>query len=344
LALDVALFLVLVIVLMNNRCLRVFLSYGSEDRNAVRNIYSRLREDSVEPWFDEKELLPGQDWKLEIRQAAQNSDAILVCLSSRSVRKEGYIQKEIRLALDIAEEKPEGTIFIIPIKLDPCELPSRLQNWQWLNWGDVDAYDNLLRALRARAAECDVEHLPGTGPLVQVSRPFDSQSARLLYKAVDLRDLIKKKQDGQLSSDDISALPSEQVAAITDEALTEILSRFQSDERRAEEKEKLLSLIGIRLPYREWQEVNTKNHCFRNDLNVEEIKKVLQRVPVRSSNISSVGYDAQNKILEVEFHSGSIYHYFSVPENLYHGILHASSHGRYLNNYVKSSYAYEQVR
>src|SRR5689334_15402111 len=139
---------------MSNRYLHVFLSYGSEDRSAVRDIYSRLREDGVKPWFDQEELLPGQDWNLEIRQAARRSDAILVCLSSRSVRKEGYIQKEIKLALDIAEEKPDGTIFIIPVKLDPCELPLRLQNWQWVDWGNLDAYDKVLRALRARAAEC----------------------------------------------------------------------------------------------------------------------------------------------------------------------------------------------
>jgi hypothetical protein len=156
--------------------------------------------------------------------------------------------------------------------------------------------------------------------------------------------LLQKKHDGQLTSDDVQILPSEQVAAITDEALTEILSRFQSDERRAEEKEKLLSLIGVRLPYREWQEVNTKNHCFRNDLKVTEIKNVFQRVPLRSSNVSSAGYDTQNKILEVEFHSGAIYHYFGVPEHLYHGLLSASSHGKYLNNYIKSSYAYEQIK
>jgi TIR domain/KTSC domain len=329
---------------MSNNFLHVFLSYGSEDRSVVREIYSKLREDGVKPWFDEKELLPGQDWNLEIKRAARSSHAILVCLSSRSVRKEGYIQKEIKLALDIAEEKPDGTIFIIPVKLDSCELPLRLQSWQWVDWGNDNAYDKVLRALRARAAECGVEHLPGTGPLVQVLRPFDSLSARLLYKAADLRDLIQKSQDGQLTSNDVPALPSEQVVAITDEALTEILNRFQSDERRAEEKKKILSLIGIRSPYREWQEVNTKNHCFRNDSNVEEIKNVVQRVSVRSSNVSSVGYDARAKILEIEFHSGSIYHYFGVPEHLFHGLLRAPSHGKYLNAHIKASYAYEQIK
>ncbi len=157
--------------------------------------------------------------------------------------------------------------------------------------------------------------------------------------------MIRKNQNGQLAFDDVPVLPSEQVVAITDEALTGTLSRFQSDERRAEEKEKLLTLIGIRSPYREWQEATTKNHCFRNDSDIEEIRNVMQRISVRSSNLSSIGYDAQTKILEVAFHYGAIYHYFSVPEHLFHGLLGASSHGKYLDAYIKKAgYAYQQIQ
>jgi hypothetical protein len=39
------------------------------------------------------------------------------------VTKEGYVQREIRRAIEVAEEKPEGTIFIVPVKLEECDVP-----------------------------------------------------------------------------------------------------------------------------------------------------------------------------------------------------------------------------
>lgn len=70
----------------------------------------------------------------------------------------------------------------------------------------------------------------------------------------------------------------------------------------------------------------------------------MNRIPVASTNIRSIGYDAQSAILEVEFTSGDIYQYFNVPEHLYQQFLHASSHGGFLNdNIIKYHYRYRKV-
>src|SRR3712207_6126465 len=98
------------------RPLRVFLCHSLGDKPAVRDLYQRLRaEQGIEPWFDEEDLLPGQDWDQEIQKAVRAADVVLVCLSRSSITKAGYVQKEIRYALDVADEQPEGTIFIIPL-------------------------------------------------------------------------------------------------------------------------------------------------------------------------------------------------------------------------------------
>ena len=97
----------------SNRKLRVFLCHASGDKPAVRKLYQRLVKDGVAPWLDEEDLAPGQDWEVEIRKAVQASDIVLVCLSLRSITKEGFVQKEIKFALDAADEKPQGTIFLI---------------------------------------------------------------------------------------------------------------------------------------------------------------------------------------------------------------------------------------
>ena len=101
----------------NKRRLRVFLCHASEDKDAVRDLHERLSENNIDPWIDEKNLLPGCDWRLEISRAIRNSDMVVVCLSTKSVTKIGYIQKEIKHTLDYLDEHPEGSIFMIPAKL-----------------------------------------------------------------------------------------------------------------------------------------------------------------------------------------------------------------------------------
>jgi TIR domain len=133
------------------RPLRVFLSHSSEDRPTVRHLYRRLHADGFAAWLDEEELLPGQDWQQEIRRAVRASDVVLICLSRNSVTRLGYVQKEIKLSLDIAEELPEGTFFLIPVKLEDCEVPERLRRWQSVNLFEADGYERLMRPLSRRA-------------------------------------------------------------------------------------------------------------------------------------------------------------------------------------------------
>jgi len=69
----------------------------------------------------------------------------------------------------------------------------------------------------------------------------------------------------------------------------------------------------------------------------------MDRIPVSSSNIRSIGYDFQSGTLEVEFYSGNIYQYFNVPEHLYQGLMNAASKGQFLNDYIRHSYRYQKV-
>jgi len=130
--------------------LRVFLCHSSGDKPAVRDLYGRLRADGLKPWLDEEDLLPGQLWEKEIPKAVRDCDVVIICLSQSSVTKRGYLQKEIRYALDVAGEMPEGTIFLIPVKLEECEIPEHLRGLQWVNLFEERGYDKLMSALRSR--------------------------------------------------------------------------------------------------------------------------------------------------------------------------------------------------
>ena len=69
------------------------------------------------------------------------------------------------------------------------------------------------------------------------------------------------------------------------------------------------------------------------------------REQVSSSNLASVGYDPAAQILEIEFHSGGVYQYFGVPTAIYQGLMAASSHGSYFDQFIKKGgYGYQRVR
>ena len=141
------------------RPLKAFLCHASGDKPAVREMYKRLVFEGVDAWLDKEKLLPGQDWRVEIPRAVQEADVVIVFLSKNSITKEGYVQKEIKDALDVAEEKPEGTIFLIPARLEECPVPERLSRWQWVDLFEDNGFIQLLRSLklRARAVGATVE-------------------------------------------------------------------------------------------------------------------------------------------------------------------------------------------
>ena len=137
------------------RPLRVFLCHSSNDKPTVRELYQKLHaEPWIEPWLDEEELYPGQDWNMEIEKAVEAADAIIVCLSKGSITKEGYVQRELRTVLDFADYKPEGTLYIIPVRLEECEPPRRLRAWQYADYFEGQrerAFQRLLVSLKRRA-------------------------------------------------------------------------------------------------------------------------------------------------------------------------------------------------
>ncbi len=70
----------------------------------------------------------------------------------------------------------------------------------------------------------------------------------------------------------------------------------------------------------------------------------MNRKSVSSSNIASIGYDFERRILEVEFLTGAVYQYSNVPESLYRGLMNAGSHGSYFDSYIKKGgFPYKRI-
>ena len=133
--------------------LKVFLCHSSSDKEKVRELYWQLTNENYDVWFDEEKLIPGQDWDLEIRKAVRSSDIVVIYLSKNSIAKAGYIQKEIKFALDVADEQPEGSIFLIPARLEECDVPIRLNRYHWVNLFEETGYKKLKYALETKEQE-----------------------------------------------------------------------------------------------------------------------------------------------------------------------------------------------
>jgi hypothetical protein len=139
-----------------SKALSIFVSYASEDAEAVESLDSWLRERGYAPWLDKRNLIAGQDWELEIKRAVRSAHIVLACISRKAVAKTGYVQTELRAALDAADERPPGKIFLIPLRIDECEIPERLQHLHRVDLFTAGGRDQLAKAL-----EREMSRLPG---------------------------------------------------------------------------------------------------------------------------------------------------------------------------------------
>lgn len=69
----------------------------------------------------------------------------------------------------------------------------------------------------------------------------------------------------------------------------------------------------------------------------------IARVPVQSSNIRSVGYDAESQTLAVEFSSGAVYEYDGLPADVVESLLTAGSIGSYFARAIRAQYSGRKV-
>ena len=131
---------------------QVFLAYAHRDKKAVRKLYDCLIRKHIKVWLDEQDLLPGQNWQYEIRQAILRSDIVIVCLSRQFNKQGGFRHEELKIVLEKAGSIPEGEIFLIPVRLEPCRVLQPLSRWQYVDLFDADGYKRLLLTLRKNLA------------------------------------------------------------------------------------------------------------------------------------------------------------------------------------------------
>jgi hypothetical protein len=112
----------------------VFISYAKEDAKIAKRLYKDLRNSGLTPCLGKDAIKPGLNWKIAIRKAITNSRYFIPLFSSNSIEKRGSIQTEFKFALDNYDQFPESQIYIIPARLDNCQIPyDKLKDIQYVD-------------------------------------------------------------------------------------------------------------------------------------------------------------------------------------------------------------------
>ena len=131
----------------STRKTNTFLIHAHTDKETVHKLYQRLVNDGINAWLDAERLQPGQNWQNEIRNALLKCDVVLVCLSRGFDKQQGYRHEELKLALEKANFLPSDEVFIIPVRLEKCDMPESLKHLHRVDLFRSGGYKKLVRAL-----------------------------------------------------------------------------------------------------------------------------------------------------------------------------------------------------
>lgn len=150
----------------------VFISYARPDLHVTHALAALLESAGLRTWFDKKDLQGGQDWESVIRQGIAEASLVLICLSTRSVDRKGYFHKEMRYAVNEAMKLPKGKVYIVPVRLDSCEIPEDLRPWHTLDLFDLSGSHALLKSIGSALGSAVRASSEAHDALAQASKPF----------------------------------------------------------------------------------------------------------------------------------------------------------------------------
>ena len=136
----------------------VFISYVHENSRAVDQLQHALEAAGIQVWRDKADIWPGEDWRTKIRSAITNDALVfIVCFSRESnARRVSYQNEELVLAIDEMRKRAPDTPWLMPVRLDDCEIPDRdigggrtLKSIQWADLFGNDAQSGIDRLVAA---------------------------------------------------------------------------------------------------------------------------------------------------------------------------------------------------
>jgi TolB-like protein/Tfp pilus assembly protein PilF len=145
----------------------VFLSYASQDAEAVRRICEALRAGDIEVWFDQSELRGGDAWDHKIRQQIRDCALFIPIISvNTQARSEGYFRLEWHIADQRTHLMGRSRAFLVPVCIDntrevDADVPDSFGAVHWTRVGGGDTPAAFVERITHLLAH---EHRPGPSP------------------------------------------------------------------------------------------------------------------------------------------------------------------------------------
>jgi adenylate cyclase len=175
----------------------VFLSYASQDAEAVQKICEALRAAGIEVWFDKSELRGGDVWDRRIHDQIHNCRLFIPVISATTeARDEGYFRREWGLATDRTRDIAEKRAFLIPVVIDDtlergASVPDKFHQIQWTRLlGGVTPPAFVTRAAALLGASTPLATANGPAPAPVSAVPTHTPNRRALWMPLGLATLL----------------------------------------------------------------------------------------------------------------------------------------------------------
>ena len=139
----------------------IFLCSDSADQSRVEAIYDRLLEEGLTPWMSARDLLAGQKARIARERVLSSARFVIIFFSRQSFGKRGDIQRQYKQVLDILDEIPDNEIFLIPVRLDDCNVPADFADIHSADLYREHGFDQIIKTILSQLSNVEQNDVVG---------------------------------------------------------------------------------------------------------------------------------------------------------------------------------------
>jgi TIR domain-containing protein/uncharacterized protein DUF3298 len=169
--------------------MKIFLGYPSERMSEAKRVWTFLSSLGLDIWFNEDRVLPGQIWRREQDAAQETADLILHIISPEVLNRAGEVQRELKRTLELADSRPFGDMFLIPIRVEGAPLPTELSRFQYVDLQREDWQYRLCKSIALKFEKANVDAPPKLLQFLATEAAAGSRVDLRIRDVSEIRDL-----------------------------------------------------------------------------------------------------------------------------------------------------------